>query len=360
MRKKGSLLTLIFLILSMFSYGASESNRVLRQGRNLRSLISDRSKEDIQQYLDGAGIDIDRLMDKPYFMEGDSEGDFFVEIEGNFQDMRLRSSGFIEDEFVIRDKSYRVKYRPNYNEVALVYDEERLYVSNSIEKAYFGIQNIDGLKGELKRYFMEGGSYSEREIAYREDETIYGRSILESTGKTQRQRMDRVYYESFTIDREAKENKVLGRTEVVMDYADLAKVLMKTTPEISLTPIKLRDKLAGEVEGVFATEKGVVFRGRREIDPQEITELYNEGILERIGLTTGREDGIYYLEFPFYDEKKYVFEAGRWTVVSNDLKYIEGLRTQSNEDEGGFMEGMEALMRFKEEDGGYTRYKKGV
>ena len=207
MRRISLFTALIFLVFSLISFSIEGEKRVLRQGKDLRTWLSDKDIDEMYRYLDGAGIDIDRLMRNPYFYEGYKEKIFFLEIEGSFRDLRLKTRGFIEDEFHINGKDYSVKFRPNYDEVALIYNEDRIFISNSLEKAYTGIEDIDKLKKELSLYFEGRGKFSSREIVYRDKKTIYGNSFLAATEKNGSSSNERLYFKSFSIDEKIKKNK---------------------------------------------------------------------------------------------------------------------------------------------------------
>ena len=97
MRKVSFLIVLFFNILSLNSFSYEDGKRVLKQGKNLKRWISEETLDKIYRYLDKAGIDKDKLVENPYFFEVEEEGKFFLEIEGNFKDLRVRNRDFIEE-----------------------------------------------------------------------------------------------------------------------------------------------------------------------------------------------------------------------------------------------------------------------
>lgn len=357
MRKVGTFTLIIYLLLSFISYGKQGERRLLRQGKKLRSWLTEDTIDEVYEYLDGAGIDVGNLIKSPYFYEGRSKENFFLEIEGDFEGLILKSSGFIDDTFEIGGRSYRVKYRPNYNEIAIIYSDERIYLSNSLEGAYFGIENIDALKAELKGYFEEGSQYSNRQIVYEEKKTIYGSSFLEASedgGST------RLYFKSFSIDEDVRRDSRLGDVRVVVDYQEMAQTMMRSVPEIDLDPARLEKLLEGRVSGVFSLDEGIVIKSLDPMTVDEVVNLYNEGVLKRIGLVRGVEEGVDFLEIPFFERKKYIFIEGRWIFISQNLEYIKKLEGVAAEEREGFLERLKTLFEFKEEDGGHTRHKERV
>jgi len=351
---------LIFLVFSLISFSIEGEKRVLRQGKDLRTWLSDKDIDEMYRYLDGAGIDIDRLMRNPYFYEGYKEKIFFLEIEGSFRDLRLKTRGFIEDEFHINGKDYSVKFRPNYDEVALIYNEDRIFISNSLEKAYTGIEDIDKLKKELSLYFEGRGKFSSREIVYRDKKTIYGNSFLAATEKNGSSSNERLYFKSFSIDEKIKKSGGLEGAKVIVDYPELARTMMNSIPEINLDSLRIEGLLDGHLEGAFSLKNGIAIKSKDHLDETFVTELYNEGVLKRIGLTTGKKKGFFFLEFPFFEKRKYVFEDGEWIFISEDLEYLEKLRKAAETDRRNFLYKLNTLLEFREENRGYTGYKEGV
>lgn len=357
MRKVGTFTLIIYLLLSFISYGSQDEKRLLRQGKQLRSWLTEDTIDEVYRYLDGAGIDVGNLIRNPYFYEGNSKENFFLEIEGDFEGLILKSTGFIDDTFQIEGRSYRVKYRPNYNEMAIIYDDEKIYLSNSLERAYFGIENIDALKAELNGYFDGSGEYSNRQVVYEKQKTIYGFSFMEASegeGNT------RLYFKSFSIDEDIRRDSKLGDVRVVVDYQEMAKTMMRSVPEIDLDPERLETLLTGRVGGVFSLEDGMVIKSRDLMTVDEVINLYNEGVLKRIGLVRGVEEGVDFLEIPFFERKKYIFIEGRWIFISQNLEYIKKLEGVAAKDRDGFLDRLKTLFEFKEEDSGHTRYKKRV
>ncbi len=357
MRKVGIFTLIIYLLLSFISYGKQGERRLLRQGKKLRSWLTEESIDEAYEYLNGAGIDVGSLIKSPYFYEGRSGESFFLEIEGDFEGLILKSTGFIDDTFEIGGRSYRVKYRPNYNEIAIIYDDERIYLSNSLEGAYFGIENIDALKAELNGYFEEGSGYSNRQIVYEEKKTIYGSSFLEASEDGGSARL---YFKSFSIDEDVRRDSRLGDVRVVVNYQEMAQTMMKSVPEIDLNPERLEKLIGGKVSGVFSLDEGIVIKSIDSMTVDEVVNLYNEGVLKRIGLVRGVEEGVDFLEIPFFERKKYIFIQGGWVFISQNLEYIKRLEGVAAEEREGFLDRLKTLFEFKEEDGGHTRYKERV
>ena len=360
MRKVSFFIAIIFLMLSLISFGYEGEKRVLRQGKKLKSWILDETLDEVYRYLDGAGIDIDKLARNPYFYERDAEGIFFLEIEGDFKNLNVRSKGFIEDRFHIKGNAYSVKFRPNYNEVALVYDDERVYISNSLEKVYMGIENTENLKGELTSYFDKNSAFIDREIRYKDQKTIYGNSFLKAVESKEGTRKEKLFFKSFSIDEDIKSSQEIGESRVILDYPELAKKMMNSIPEINLDAARIEKLLEERVDGVFALEEGIALKSKEPMDESVVVELYNEGVLKRIGLETGREGEFFFLEFPFFEKKKYIFEDENWIFISENLEYMEHLKTVSEVDRSEFLDRLKTLLEFKEESIGYTRYKEGV
>jgi len=360
LKKVGTFTVILYLILSFISYGSKGEKRLLRQGKNLRTWLTEDTIEELYQYLDGAGVDVGNLIKNPYFYEGNSKAEFFLEIEGDFKGLILKSTGFIDDNFQINGRSYRVKYRPNYNEIAIIYDDERIYLSNSLERAYFGIENIAVSKDELGGYFEEDGDYSNRQIVYEKQKTIYGFSILEASEGSGDGKNKRLYFKSFSIDEDIRRDGKVGDVRIVVDYQEMAKTMMQSVPEIDLDPERLEELLADRVSGVFSLENGMVIKSRDPMSVESVIDLYNEGVLKRLGLVTGAEEGIDFLEIPFFEKKKYIFIEGKWIFISQNLEYIKKLEAISAEDRDGFLDRLKTLFEFKEEGSGYTRYKERV
>lgn len=347
MKKNRILIAIFYLILTLIVYGENENKILIKSGKNLREWLSDEDVNGMYHYLSGAQIDLEKITRNPYFYKKDKDGNFFLEIEGDFRDLKVADRGFITDKFVINDKTYSVKYRPNYNEVAIVYTDKKIYLSNKLETAYLNIKRIDESKKELASYFEENDlDFSARQIVYRDKKTIYGTSYLEAIEKRDGLEEKQLYFNHFSIDSSESLDKA-EKTKVLIDYPEMAVVLMETIPDISLNPLRIEKILDGRIKGALTLGDTIVIKNSNSgnsMDVEGVKNLYNEGVFERIGIKSSSEEGIDFFEIPFFENRKYVFVEGEWTFISEDLDNIKHIKEEKDKDK--FLRELNALLEF--------------
>jgi len=341
-------IVVFYLILTLLIYGKEGDKVLVKTGKNLRDWLSDEEVNDMYHYLSGAQIDLENITRNPYFYRKDMEGKFFLEIEGDFKDLEVADRGFIVDKFAINGVRYNVKYRPNYNEIAIIYTEDKIYLSNSLETAYLNIEAIDRSKAELASYFDEGSlDYSTRKIVFRDKKTIYGISYLEATEKREGLEEKRLFFNKFSIDEGESLKAGLDDTKIVIDYPEMALILMETIPDISLDPERIENLLDGKITGALTLGETLVIKSNTPedtLDVEDVKKLYNEGVFKRIGIKSSAQEGIQFFEIPFFNNKKYVFVEEGWTFISEDLDYIKNIKAK--EDKKIFLRELNALLEF--------------
>lgn len=347
MKKNRILIVIFYLIWTLVIYGENKNEILIKSGKNLREWLSDEDVNGMYNYLSGARIDLEKITRNPYFYKKDKEGNFFLEIDGDFRELKVADRGFITDKFIINNNTYSVKYRPNYNEIAIVYTDKKIYLSNKLEIAYLNIERIDENKKELASYFDENDlDFNVRQIVYSDKKTIYGISYLEAIEKKDGLEEKQLYFNKFSIDSSEKIDKS-KKTKVLIDYPEVALVLMETIPDISLNPLRIEKILDGRIKGALTLGDTVVIKNsnsKNSMDVEDIKDLYNEGVFERIGIKSSSEEGVDFFEIPFFENRKYVFVEDEWTFISENLDNIKHIK--SEKDKEIFLRELNALLEF--------------
>lgn len=320
---------IIFFIISLGTFAFQGDFEVLYQGKGKEGIL--KLQDAAQSFcgqLEKIGFFLDEMKIVRYFVEIDSEEDFFAQFSMDSDSVeKVREiQGYEEDLFDIDERKYHVKYLLGDKNSIVILNDKEVYVSNNLSKAYEKISQGNYLQNRVSEFFKGDFQGDFRHIFPDTGKNIYGEynvKALEYRGSSFK---ETYFYDKIDGIRDMQKIPFCGTLTPIMTYDELASLLLEEIPEVVFAGDKVKKIVGKELKGAFVLEKDgkrgiVLMMKKNKYRNFLLKQLYAQDIFEKIGLDIRNDGGLDYFSFPFFQLKKYImgFDSGVMLTSEREL-----------------------------------------